>query len=121
MRRLIPILALCTACLCLPAQEGGPPPRPAPEKPAPSKPFGTLRVQVATGKSVPVADALVSIEKLNRTHETGETGNVLLAWMPAGRHEVKISKDGFITKVAQVTVEADGIAVLEVQLERRAQ
>jgi hypothetical protein len=103
--------------LAAPPQQDPKPIRPpAAEAPAP-KPFGTLRVHVENVKGAPIAEASVEIEKLNRVHETGETGDVLLAWIPVGKHGVKVTKTGFKMATATATIEEDKITVLTLRLE----
>ena len=106
--------------LMLPAFLAAQMPTPAPEPPAPRKPFGTLRVHVQDPKGSPLAGAQVLIPSLNRSHETGETGDVVLGWVPAGKHEVKVSRGGYKPSAGTATVPANGIAVLTVRLEAEA-
>lgn len=109
-------LALPLFLVAAPQQDPKPIRPPATDAPAP-KPFGSLRVHVETAKGAPIAGALVEIEKLKRAHETGETGDVLLAWIPVGKHGVKVGKAGFKAATATATIEEEGIAVLTVRLE----
>jgi hypothetical protein len=92
-------------------------PPPAPEPPAPPKPFGTLRVHVSDSKGAPLAKALVSVPKLQRAHETGESGDVVLGWIPVGKVEVNVSRIGYKPVAASATITPDGIQVLSLHLE----
>lgn len=113
--RLALILTL-TCAIGLPAQESNSNSRsPIQEKPAP-RPFGTVHVKVRDAKGAPMAGAMVAIEKLERSHESSETGDVLLGWVPVGKHEVKVSKAGFRTVVVPVQSTAEGISVVTAQL-----
>lgn len=91
-------------------------PRPVPEQPTPPQPYGSLRVHVENAKGAPLAGAVVAIEKLKRVHETGETGDVLLAWVPVGEHAVKVSKDGYKGATTTAKIEGELIAVVTVSL-----
>lgn len=85
-----------------------------------AKSFGNLRVSVTNAKGAPLVEAWVAIEKLDRSFPTGETGNVAMAWIPVGSHQVKVSKDGFRTALATALVEEEKTTVLKVQLEAEA-
>ena len=103
--------------LTLQAQEPPKPlPRPVPEQPT-RNPYGSLRVHVENAKGSPLAGAVVAIEKLKRSHETGETGDVLLGWVPVGKHEVKVTLVAYKGTTATAAIEEDGITVLTVRLE----
>lgn len=117
MRRKLFLSLALPVFLTVQAQEAPKPlPRPVPEKPA-SQPYGSLRVHVKSAKGTPLAGALVAIEKLQRSHETGETGDVLLGWVPVGKHDVKVTLAAYKGATATAKIEEDGITVLTVQLE----
>lgn len=118
MRTLLYLSLVLSMALASPAQqEPKPLPRPIPEKPEPPKPFGELRVHVESPAGTPVAEAMVAIAKLNRAHPTGASGDVILAWIPEGSHEITVSKAGYRAAAAKATIKAEGITVLTVKLE----
>jgi hypothetical protein len=117
MRRLLLLSLVLPALLAAQSQDAPKPlPRPVPEKPAPSKPFGNLRVHVENARGAPVVGALVAIEELKRAHETEETGNVFLGWVPVGKYEVKVTKAGYLGATAAATIEPDLTCVITVLL-----
>lgn len=119
MRRKLLLSLALPLFLAVQAQEPPKPlPRPVPEEPT-RNPYGSLRVHVENAKGTPMAGATVAIEKLKRVHETGETGDVLLGWVPVGKHEVKVTMAEYKGATASATIEEDGITVLTVRLEAK--
>jgi len=111
MRRIL------ISALTLPGLVASQAPETPKPQPAPSKAVGNLRVHVETAGGAPLAGARVAIEKLQRSHETGETGHVSMAWIPVGTHEVKISKAGYKAATATATIEDGMVCVLTLRLE----
>ena len=83
---------------------------------AAAQPDGTLRVHVR-GRSGPVEQADVRAGAITAVTDAGGEATILL---PAGRHEVIVSRFGFETSRLQVTMPSSGNADLTVELKEQA-
>ncbi len=121
--RIALILSLVLPALLVaqpPPKQPGDFPAAGEEKAPSAKSFGNLRVSVEDAKGAPVAEAWVAIEKLDRAFPSGENGQVAMAWIPVGLHQVKVTKEGLKAVLASVLVEEEKTTVLKVKLEPEA-
>jgi len=106
--RFIPLLALSLTVLLSGAASA-------------QQPTGTVRGRIVASKTLrPIVGAQVSIPGTGRGNVANADGNFILLNVPAGSHTLRVELIGYATAEQPVTVTANEVTTVEVQLTERA-